>query len=323
MANSYSGEQLLVLTRNISGDPDTGALGARDVDILQHINEGIRLYLYPRLLQIREQYFLARERTAYVNGQAKYRLPTRALYNKLNNLFHVGSDGQKEYIEMLPSESIHARTSSSGTGSRPDGARLFGNSIIMLPEDNTAFDGNIEFEFFFQPSELALEADCRQIATSGVNTATKTITLTADYPSDWVVGTKLDIHTPESGAEVKQWDLTIASLPASDQITFTEEIDTTVFGRETVAAGDFVCLQGESARPPLPLNLHGLAARVGALHLSEAEGDVPMIQQHSQVMEAYFSENIDALEQRIEEKPRKVKGQRGFLRSRRFIIGTR
>ena len=88
--------------------------------------------------------------------------------------------------------------------------------------------------------------------------------MTATKPTGFVQDVDYYIHSPNSGSEIKAFDITASAASGTD-ITFTAtDIDGSTFGSYAAAAGDYVCLAGECALPFLPYEMHPLVAIAAA-----------------------------------------------------------
>jgi hypothetical protein len=311
MPKAYTGEEILESLRNLAMAPSTGALASRDKDLLVHVDEATRGYLIPRLLNLREDYFVRRQRSSVAAGQVTVRLSPRALFQKLRDLWWV-SDGDRSKLDPIPEEEIDEH-SSTGTGAgAPSGYIIEGNDIRLFPDSAATFDGELEQVFFFRPGDLVLSTAARQVLS--VDLVLKTATLASAPPAGWGASNTFDVHSKHSGAEPKVWDE--AAAIAGSVLTFTDPIDGTAFGTKAVEIGDWVCLAGEAALPGVPIEIHGLMARAGALQAAESIGDAQQVQVHGAILEKYLGEITKAMEVRVEGRPVRI-GRGGFLTGRR------
>lgn len=291
-------DELIISIRNLGCVPDTASPGAADIDLLLHADEALRNYLLPRLLNLRESYYVLRERRPVVSTQSWYRLPTRAAFDRLKGLWNVqGTDRSK----IGP-----AKDDDAGSG-----YVLEGNGVRILPEPSHGYSGSLEFAFYQRPGSLVLTEDARQVLT--VDPVTRIVTFATAVPATWTSALKYDVHSEHSGAELKLWDQ-LATVPVGSSMTFTSAIDGSTFGSKPVEVGDWIVVAGKSAAPALPTELHGALSRQVAMHFAEASGDVQMVQTHAQVIEKYLKEVTAAMETRVESEPIRLGGGgAGFL----------
>jgi len=306
-ARKYTGEELIASVRQIGMIPDTGSTGTEDTDILNYINEAVSLLIMPPLLRTRENYFIQRERTALSTSTTRYVIPHRALYQKLRDIFYIDDNGDRYCLASIPPG--HRNYWRDSEQPHPAGFFIEGNYIVLVPEDSTSYSGYLEFVYFSRPGEIVKTTSAGVI--SSVDTATKTITCTADVSSLFSSGDSLDVHSPHSGAELRQWDLTVTNVSTTD-VTFSEEIDGSAFGTTALAAGDYVCIAEEAALPALPREFHPLVARATALYVAESIGDTNGIKAHGEMFQRQLMEAIGAVESRTEGRPIRLGGFGGF-----------
>jgi hypothetical protein len=310
MALGYTGEQLVTRIRNLGVIPNTGSTGSKAADILGHADEALRTYLLPELLSLREDYFVLRSRTTLVPGQAKYRIPPRASFNKLRDLWWV-SGNDRVQLDPIPEEELD-RYNGSGS-SIPSGHIVEGNDVLLIPDRSPAFTGELEFVFFARPGDLVLSSAARQVQT--VDPGTKTVTFASNVPTSWSNSLRFDVHSQHSGAELKVWDQPVISA-SGNTVVFTNPIDGSVYGTKAVEVGDWVVLADDAALPALPKEMHPLLVRASALHFAESAGDAQQAKVHAQLLEKALGKVLKVMETRVEGKPIRLGGRgRGMLKA--------
>ncbi len=138
----YTAEQLIESTRNLAMIPDSGSTGSEDADILRTINESVRVQLIPRILKLREGYFVRRERITLGTGY-KYRVPERAMYDKVQNVWYIDDTGTRQVLAPVPPIDA-VMFPEEGTSGEPVGYYLEGTQICLHPMGTTTFTGSLE-----------------------------------------------------------------------------------------------------------------------------------------------------------------------------------
>ena len=288
-------EALIALVRRLTSVPDTSALGSTDAELLQTLDEAMVSYLLPRMNNLRENFNVLRER---VTAAARTRLPSRAAFNKLNDIYFVVNSARHR-LAYIPSEELDGFTFSGG-GGVPSGYLLEGNVIVLLPE--ASYSGQLELAYTFTPGRLVLPAETRTIDSIAGNVVTLSSGISA-----WLAETRFDISSPDSGSQPNVWHAEAAlSGVGNDTLTFVEDIDGSVFGTTPCAVGDVVTLSGETLYPNLPVELHPLLARAAALQIAESLGSANQVRIHGQVLEGWLREETKALSTRIESRPHAI-----------------
>jgi len=302
MALRYDSATLLDSIRQAAGLNSVQTDGNDDEDLLKLVNERMRDTVMPKLMQAREEYGIRSVRVA-LGSVSRYRIPHRAMGNKLRDLIY--SDGStRSYLPRIVREDIDLYTD-PGSGT-PDGWYLEGNYVQLVPIQGS-YTGFLEMAFMVRPSLMVPIAETRTI--SALALSSKQVTLSATPPATFVDGAKIDIHSFESGAEIKLMDLTQVGAPAGSVITFLETIDGSSFGTMAPAVGDYACLAGESALPQIPEDMIPTLIGSVALFRIGADGD-PKVQ----ILGPLLTEQMKAadvlLSDRVEGRPRRVQGWR-------------
>lgn len=296
---TYTSEDLLTSIRNSGMIPNTGATGSEDADLLRHASEGIWSYIVAGVAQLREQYYYKREREALVSGQQTYRIPKRALWNKLTNVWHV-LNSQRVPLREIPKREIQRYGRIAGAGA-PAGYTIDGNYLRPVPDESPSYTGFWEWCYYVRPGNLVKSAEYRRV----VVVSSPSVTLDSAVPSSWTTANTFDIHSPESGCDYRAISLS-ASLVSGTGITFSEEIDGSVFGSHVVEVGDYVCLENTVAVPGVPPELQPQVARLAAMHWAEATGNRKKFDMHVKVFSEFLQATYGAMETRVEEKPMRI-----------------
>jgi hypothetical protein len=269
MARLYTAEELIDIVRARAGMGDAATEGTTDSDILNILNEEAQCTLYPVVQRAREEYFLTREKTTLVSSQSLYRIPARAMQQRMKAVVFIDSDSNRTPLIQIPVAHQCDYSSTDTTTTDPIGYSIEGNYIRLLPLDNTGWSGYLEVLYFIRPSELVLSTACRQI--TNVNTTTGVVTIAAS-PTTWDTGDTYDIHSGSSGSELKAWGITCSAINvATTEFTFTAaDINGSTVGRFPVAVGDWLCLSETAALPGLPRELHPVLAQAAACRFLES-----------------------------------------------------
>jgi hypothetical protein len=301
----YSASDLLEEIRAIGGFPDGAVDGYRDPDLLKHAASYIRSRLLPALLAAREEYNVQRQRIPVTAGQGEYRIPERAVGDKLRAIWWVDGAGNRFKLEAVPLADLHQWNS---TGGQPVGFYLTANHINLVGNPGS---GSLEVLFPFRVGDIVLQEDARQV--EGFDPTLKQITFADSPPDDWEEGTKIDIHTVQGGHDLRLWGNRITNI-TGPVITLADAIDGSTAGTRAVEAGDWVCTERESALVALPEELVPALARGVAQRIAEAEGDPNGMQHHAQQAEKDQAAAIPLIaSDRVQSKPQRFFGRRSPL----------
>ena len=321
MARKYTAAELIALVRDEARIPDTAATGNADADILNRINETLSSYLYGMIMEVKEEYFLRTTRYNLASTEERYKIPARAMYQNLRDVkwAETVSGGYSPLAHMNVGQ-LDDTYSSTTTSNAPSAFYVEGNHIHLWPNLSGA-TGFIDLSFYFAPGDLVLQAEVAKVAA--VDFDTKKVTLDRALPTTgsatWDVNALYDVHSPDSGAEIRKWHGALdgapdVSTPAEPVLEFTTPIDGSVVGEDPVEIGDYVCLTNEAALPGVPRELHPTVGKLAAANILEDEGDTEGFQAKTALSdrELYgYKKSMGALgrmENRVEAKPRFIRG---------------
>lgn len=260
----YSTDELIEEVRNRGSLGDNNAKGFLDADIIRYLNAEMYNELVPRVLKVREEYFVVRQRKTVA---ARVRIDPRAIGNRLRELVHIDTDGMRSNLPRIdPSQFYYFNQDLNEAIS---GFSFEGNHVIPVPPE-ADLSGEYEMSWFFRPGQLVLIAEGREVASI---TDANTVEVTSAIPASFAVGVKVDVHSGFSGAEIKTWSNVLAAGTTSTTVNFTDNIDGSVGGTTAVEVGDYVVLENEAVIPGLPRELHPILAQAATARILEADGD--------------------------------------------------
>ena len=184
-ARKYTAEELIESVRLRAKVPNVGSQGYADADILRLLNEEMLNELVPWLLRQREEYLVVEERVAITAGQVKFRLPHRALGQKLRDVFLVDATAQNRRA-ILPRISREERPAFEDPYIVDENETFYleGNHLVLV-SGNLGTTDSLEWSFYFRPGELVLSTAARKILT--VDAPTKTVTFARWRLSAWAI----------------------------------------------------------------------------------------------------------------------------------------
>lgn len=312
----WDSTQILRSARRLCRVGTTSSTGSADSDVIEFVNEALMSQVYPEILKIREEYFVRGSRQALASTVSRYRIHSRAFGNKLREIYWTDSTSVRNRLMSVSPDSLHRYNAANAAG--PTGFYIEGDYIVLTPSIAQNAIGNLEQVFFFRPSTLVL-ANTTRILTA-VDTTTKELTSLTAFPTSWIVGSKVDVHSSKSGSEIKVYDVTISAITSSPpyKITITEAIDGTTYGTFAPDVGDYVCLANECAIPALPQEIQPILVDAAAAAMVLAEEDGEAVEMHRAQFVAKITSMKQALEVRVEGKPMRLQAKRGLLRAGRI-----
>ncbi len=306
----YDSDALIESVKNSAHLPETSSTGSADADILRFLNEQLKMRLLPWLLAVREEYAIVTERIALVASTARYRIPIRAAGNRLRDVLYISATGTRQRVPRINRENLTRYGSTAQNV--PSAWYLEGNHIVLVPDISATPEGNLEVSYPFAASDIVAVLETRTVSV--VNPGTGAVTCSSALPAGWDAADLFDIHSPRSGAEIRVHDLDPTTV-ATPVITFVAaDINGSKFGSYVPQVGDYVCLAGECALPPLPRELHPVLALAAAAAMDKANGDL----EHAESLREELKEALDAitsniLEDRVDGEPEVIVNRQSFL----------
>ena len=328
MPRKYTGEELIAQVRDEARIPNTASTGNTDADILNRINEFVLGYLAPLVMEVRDEYFIRTTRTPLVASTSKYRIPPRAMFQKLRDIrFKTTTGGYYPLAHTSMADLDNARRSLTEV-SAPGAFLIEGNYISLWPPIGASAQGSLDIAFYFAPSELVLSTATAKVAAVDPDTDNPKEVSLESVPATWTDATVLfDAHSSYSGAETKVWDRKVTNIDIPNKrIVFEDAIDGSTFGDFPVEVGDYVALAGDCALPGVPRELHPLIGLGAACSVLEDEGDMEILQAKTGNLNRQLFGGggrtrgaIGALENRVEIRPKYIRGGR-FLDAQRWWL---
>lgn len=305
MSLAYTTEELIEEVRNQYQVGDSGSLGTEDPDILRYMNKEMMSEIIPQVAKLQEEFFIVTELITLTKtntiSDTHVKVPDRAVGQSLRDLFLVRG-GSRTFLPRINREDLPAFEITRGSGSEERGFFLENVRIRIFP---TIKDGDkLEVSYMFRPSQLVKSDGYRTVTAR--DTALKTVTLSGSG-SPFAVGDSVDIHGPNSGAEIRVWDNVVTNV-AGNVLTLTDSIDGTDAreGRQAVEVGDYVTLRETCAIPMLPRELHPLVAQAAVVRLSEAIDDQEKYKMHLNHLNRGLKLMEFSIGKRVLGRPRKI-----------------
>jgi len=303
MARVFTADEILTLARQLGSIHESAADGTEDADLLRFINFYLQSEMAPAIMNVREAYYSRSVRTALAASTSAYRINHRAMLNREIDVRYVSSDGYYTPALERVSEGHLDQVYDGGGASKPSAFFVRGNYIHLLPSLGASPSGSIEQTFAVRPSELVLAANVRTI--TDVNTTTKVITTSSAIPAGWGTGDTFDVHSYQSGAELKCWDKAV-SAASGTSMTFSTAIDGSLSGEYQVEVGDYVCLAKEAGVPAVPYEFHQILAQAVAAKFTEVI-DPEASKLHTNRLVQMMKLALSAMEPRVEHKKTRIR----------------
>lgn len=305
---TYTTDQLLDRIRKKAGWTDNDQEGARDEDLIRSLNEAMYSELLPRLMKTKEEYFVVTRRIPIsLPTEHRYRVPKRAAGNKLRDLFYIDPNGARVRLPHINREDLDRY--SDTPVAEPEAYYLEGSHIVLVPELSGA-SGFLEMAYFFRPGQLVLPAETRKITTiTGVSPVV--LGYAGGTPAGWTTSLRYDIHSPDSGAEIKVFDISVLAVGANSVDVTLTAVAGSGYGEDPVAVGDYICLTDEAAIPGIPRELHPALIQATVARMEESQGNAEMAAMHRSELDRMLQAAGYLFDYRVEGQPKKLISRQG------------
>ena len=257
-----------------------------DAELLLILNDELKTTILPLVLRLHEDFLLQNE-TYTISSGTTYRLPSRAVGNKVRDV-KILSSGDYTDLNRLFEED---------RSSNPTGYYITRNSI-ELSDDITS--GTLVVTYYLALSDLILEVSAAQVST--INSATS-VTVAA-LPSSITVNTPVDIVQANSPNDFLAINQTITNI-ASTTLTFASLPD-------DLAVGDYICLAKQSPVASIPEELMPVLTQAALVTCLLSKKDKSAAEIEQKRLDTMVESMVNMLDGRSDSNDVKLKGQ-GFI----------
>lgn len=267
-------------------------------EMLAFLSNQMISLLVPRIMSVREDYFVKSEDLDIVEGTEKYLIPRRAIGRKLRDIKLVGTSGEETDIPRLTYKEKDF-----------DYAHLWGfifeaEKIVLYPDEKGFLQEDIRMYYFRRPNRLVQTSDAGQI--TAINTGTNTVTV-GTAPTDWAADTVCDFIKGEPGFEALGDNQTISAVAGGD-LTFSDTLPT------DLEVGDWVAEKGESPIPQIPYESFSILAELGSIQVMKSLGHMSAMQASQAMLNALEEGLLTMISPRADGKPKKAVSRKGVWR---------
>ena len=219
-------------------------------DILAVADEETQTRILPRILSVREEYFVTYADQSITQGQRVYPIPDRSIGLIAREVKILETSGALTDLPRIEPENV--LTTSQGS---PDSFYLEQDSIALYPVPSSSSQ-TLRVWFFASPGQLVDPSESAVI--SAIDTGTSTVTV-GSIPSAWTTGDTFDFLSARGSQGYRSID-NVSTLVSGTNITFSSLPG-------TLAVGDYVSLQDTSPLVQLPPNFRAVLAQCAAARI--------------------------------------------------------
>tara|TARA_R100000655_G_scaffold17334_1_gene37078 strand:- start:5734 stop:6681 length:948 start_codon:yes stop_codon:yes gene_type:complete len=223
------------VNRRISNPQPQGLLS--NSDILAFCDNIIQAQLIPLLESVDQDYFVDRIEIPLVAGQSNYSVPYRSVARGLREIRYKESPTTVNLRNMplISIENAYMYTSWQST----IGFHFENDTIRLVPDVPTTLAGNPSLLCWYRlpPNKLV-----QSTAVAKVTSVVGNVVNVESIPSTLQATTQIDFCQGRSGSSIYAYDIPIAGIVGTTQITFAAAADIPT----QLTAGDYISLSGES-----------------------------------------------------------------------------
>lgn len=298
----YTTTGLLASIRRRGMLPSSSVNGTDDDSLIALANEVLQAFVAPFILDVREGYLLARtpRDLSITSGQSAYRLPPRAIGNKLREVTLLDASGNPQNVPCIDMERLQDFAASGA----PTGFYVSGAYLVLVPTPSST-QGTLRMDYYLRPSSLVSDATLWATVTA-ISADRANIDISGPV-TDLADGVAFDIIKASSPFDVLHAGLTGIVTTGPDNVrlssgTFSDDLE----------VGDYVALADTAPVATIPAEIHPVLAQATVCKVLEALGD----REGLAAAEAKLQREMDAartlISPRVDGESEKVSG--GFLR---------
>jgi hypothetical protein len=278
----------------------------QDDDFLAMANEEMNIGMVPSIIQMQQDYLLTTEVVPLTTNQSRYKIPSRAIGNKLYDVMYKDTNGNFMEMTRIEKADLPAYNGPYTIGY----ARMFyveNGDIVIFPDVTGTPTGSLEMSFYIRPNQLVAES--RVGVISAINTSTGEITL-ENLPSVFNLSESYDFIEVTSPHVLLSYDLVPTSINTTTKtITFNP-----AQLPDDLEVGDHIALANESMIPQIPSDLHVVLAHRVATRCLEALGDTQGLQNANAKLVEMESKSNTLINNRVSSAPQKIINRSSVLR---------
>lgn len=297
-AVDFTSTALLASIKRRAIIPDSQILYT-DSDLLAIASEELRSTIAPLLMKVREEYMVTDYDQTIVSTQTAYRIPTRAIGQKLHDAVLLNPDGNEISMPRADPSQLKKQWMAGAYLAYANRTKFYfkDDQVILFPDASAIANSfSLRMKYYRRPNNLIATTDAAQIT---VIDATNKILTFASIPSTWTTSDVFDIlkGTPS----FRSWgdDLVITGI-TSTTMTFSAAF------ASGLAVGDWVARAGVSPVPQIPYEVHDLLAQRSACKVLEGLADQNGLASAERVYDEMIGNFLSMVSPRADDSPKRI-----------------
>lgn len=275
-----------------------------DDDIVEIMNEELDEQVISDVMVTNEEHIVYREEVDTENDKVSYKIPYRAVGNKLRDVAYLDSESAHYELSRISLEELSDYRRNYTSYNR-DVFWVQGDSINLLDTRVIDYD-KLVFYYYLRPSVLVKEEEVGKI--NNIDRVNGIVTLES-FPSSYNNVPVMDFVGHKSPNTIKKFDIQPKSVGASTRTVNFNVADIP----EDLEVGDYLCKAGESPVPNIPTEFHPILAQATAIHILESMGDTEGLSNAIRKLEKMKKAIIQITNDRVEGAPQKINPRHSTL----------
>lgn len=279
-----------------------------DTRLLTLMTQELRSYVVPKIIGVREDFFLDYKDTAVTADRQLYPLVERAIGNSLKALTYIDTNGNENPVYRTEINAIRQFT----TAGSPTHFLLMGDNIRALPVPSTS--GGYLRQYFFRATSELVKTNAVGLISTVAKGATQTVfTIGTDLTASVSAGDMVDFQSALSPFQLKNHDITVQNITATTVTVNNSDIEDSA-GEVRIVVGDYLCQRLQTNIPQVPIDYHTLLVQRVVVKIYESLNDSKKYMLAAQDLKEMERDLFGLIKSRVEAQPKKVKN-RGILDS--------
>lgn len=275
--------------------------------LLPLMTEEMRSYIAPKILAVREDFFLNYHDQAFEADRSLYPLYERCTGGSFKELSFLDDGGNEWPLKRTEVKDIQHF---QGKG-QPSHYFIMGDQIRVLKTPATAV-GSLRQYYFRSLSALTTTSNCAKITAISVGVDNTTFTVDTDLTGSLSLLSKIDFQNAQSPFLLWKHDVEIVSINSTEIVVSNASVQDE--GSVRIGVDDYICPRYQTNIPQIPVEYHTLLSQKVVCKLYEALGDTRKYQPALVELKTMEKDLFTLIKSRASAQPRKVIGG-GTMRS--------
>lgn len=294
--------------------PPTGQTTFTDPDdFISLFNEEMELKLVPKIMSVRQDYFLTYQLVTLLDKVNHYAVPERSIGNTLKDIFYVPDVTNLEYRFPLARGDVHSSINWNSSGFPPVEFFHRGDEVQVRPPPTNP-TGSLMLWYQMRPNKLVSTSSCAKVTAVSTVSGTTTFTVDTDLTASLAVGALLDPISGKSPFRARYIDVAITAITSTTIAVAATSVQDEG-GNTTVVVGDYLCPAQQTCIPMIPQEFHPILSEMGARRVMKALGATQNYAVLKGEVDILIADALGVIANRTESEPELLYDQNSLVNS--------